>query len=259
MKLQDRVAIVTGGAGGIGSAICLQLAREGSHVIIADMDAIRASKVCEEIRSLGRKALAVKTDVTRSESTDNMAKAAVDEFGKIDILVNVAGGVIRKGVPHSTAFHELPKDICDTTINVNLGGVLNSCRSVIPQMIRQHGGKIVNIASVAGIIGVAGTVDYSTAKGAIITFTRAASKELAQYNINVNCVSPGAIEHPRTPKGGPWWDRHKATVFAPRYGTPEDIARAVVFVASDDASYMVGQNVTVCGGRSLGDVTETDW
>lgn len=259
MKLENRVAIVTGGANGIGRAIALRLAQEGANLVIADIDVECGKDVSNEIKALGQKALSLKVDVTRSRETDRMAKATLDKFGRIDILVNDAGGVIREGLAFGTNFHELPEKICDAVIDLNVKGVLNCCRSVIPHMVRQCSGKIVNIGSVAGVIGSHGTTDYSLSKGAVIAFTRAVSKELAPYNINVNCVSPGAIDHPGSPKNREAFKRQKLTIFSPRFGLPEDVANAVAFLASDEASYIVGQNVLVCGGRSLGGVTDTEW
>ncbi len=259
MRLKDRVAIVTGGANGIGKAIALRLAREGADMVVADIDTGHSREVVGQINALKAKAIAIKVDVTKSEDTDRMAKGTLDEFGRIDILVNVAGGPIRIGMAPFTHFCELPKEACDSTINLNLGGVLNCCRSVAGHMIERCSGKIVNIASIAGIIGSAGMADYSAAKAGIIGFTKALAKELAVYQINVNCVSPGAIDHPGTPKGGEFWQREKQTVHLLRFGEPDEIASAVVFLASSEASYIVGQNIPVCGGRSLGGLAGKDW
>ena len=126
-------------------------------------------------------------------------------------------------------------------------------------MIQQRSGKIINIGSVAGVIGTAGTADLTLVKAGVIGFTKALAKELAPYGINVNCVSPGAIEHPRSLKTGESWKRQKQTIYLRRFGQPEDIANMVAFLASDEAGYIVGQNILVCGGRSLGGLVEQEW
>lgn len=259
MKLGNRVAIVTGGASGIGRAIAFRLAKEGANVAIADIDLEHANVVCGEIGALGRKALAIEVDVTKSADTNRMAQDTLDEFGRIDILVNNAGGVLRDGGVYSTNFHELPEAIWDAMIDLNIKGVLNCCRSVAGHMIKQHSGKIISIGSVAGMMGVAGTTDLSLVKGGVIAFTKALAKELASYGINVNCVSPGAIDHPGSPKTGEFFQRRKQTIYLPRFGQPEDIANMVAFLASDEASYIIGQNIAVCGGRSLGGIVDKEW
>jgi NAD(P)-dependent dehydrogenase (short-subunit alcohol dehydrogenase family) len=259
MRLKGRVAIVTGAANGIGRAIALCLSREGANVVVADVDVEHSREVVGQINTLGGKATAMKVDVTKTEDTDRMVKTTLDEFGKIDILVNTAGGPVREGMADFTHFHELPEKACNATINLNLGGVLNCCRSVARHMMERGGGKIVNIASIAGVIGSSGMTDYSAAKAGVIGFTKALAKELAVYRINVNCISPGAIDHPGTPKTGESWQRQKQTIHLRRFGEPDDIADTVVFLASDEASYIVGQNISVCGGRSLGGLVEKDW
>ena len=178
MELKERVAIVTGGTRGIGRAICFSLADQGATVVVVGRDLNKAKQVVNEIRTLGGKAVAVRADVTRSEDTNRMAKFTLDAFGKMDILVNNAGGS-----PHETRslFHESEETVWDVVLGVNLKGVLNCTRAVINHMIERRYGKIINIGSIAGLMGTAGLVDYSAAKGGVVAFTKALAKEVASY------------------------------------------------------------------------------
>lgn len=250
MKLKDRVAIVTGSARGIGRAIALGLAREGADVVVADKDPVEADKVVNEIKTLGRKAIAVKVDVSRSQEVKVMAKAALDEFGKVDILVNNAGGSARE---RKSLFCESTEDVWDYVLGINLKGVLNCCRAIINHMIERKSGKIVSIASVDGMIGEARLADYSAAKGSIISFSLALAKEVAAHGINVNCVSPGPIRTiASTFRAAEGRERLQKLTGFDRYGEPEDIANMVVFLVSDEAKFITGQNYPVCGLWNLG-------
>jgi NAD(P)-dependent dehydrogenase (short-subunit alcohol dehydrogenase family) len=245
MKLENRVAIVTGGANGIGRAIGLALAKEGADVVVADIETEAADEVVKEIKTLGRKAIAMKVDVANVEETKQMAQAALKEFGKIDVMVNNAG-VARGGL-----FHESTEEAWDYVLGVNLGGVRNCTRAVINHMIERRSGKIVNISSCAGMVGERGATSYSAAKGGIIAFTMALAKEVTSYGINVNCVSPGPIHTRLTAQSPRSEEMMKSTGFG-RRGKPEDIAAMVVFLVSDEAAFIVGQNYAVCGLRNLG-------
>jgi 3-oxoacyl-[acyl-carrier protein] reductase len=249
MRLENRVAIVTGGAQGIGRAIALGLAKEGADVALADIDSEPASKVVDEITDLGRKAIAIKTDVSKNEEAKLMAKTALDEFGKIDILVNNAGQSARE---RRAFFSESTEEVWDFVINLNLKGVRNCTRAVINHMIERRSGKIVNIASCAGVVGDAGSVDYSAAKAGVIGFTRALAKEVASYGINVNCVSPGPIKTRIASILPDGTERLRQLTGFGRIGEPEDIAAMVVFLVSDEANFITGQNHPVCGLRNLG-------
>jgi NAD(P)-dependent dehydrogenase (short-subunit alcohol dehydrogenase family) len=246
-----KVSIVTGAAGGIGRAIALQLAKDGCDVVLADMNLRGAKAVAKEIESLNRRALPMKANVAKSKEVNGMVSTALKTFGRIDILVNNAGGSARE---KQSFFHQSREEIWDYVIGINLKGVLNCCRAVINQMMRQKSGKIVNIASYAGICGVAGVADYSAAKAGIIGFTRALAKEIASYGIHINCVSPGPIETPGFLKGFPAeaLERMKKSSGFDRFGKPEEIADMVAFLASEKASFISGQNFPVCGIRNLG-------
>jgi NAD(P)-dependent dehydrogenase (short-subunit alcohol dehydrogenase family) len=250
MKLKDRVCIVTGASSGIGRAIALRLAKEGANIVIGDLNIESAIEVVTKIEALNRKAMAIKADVTKSGEINHMIDATLEEFGRVDILVNNAGGSARE---KKSLFHESTEEVWDFVLSINLKGVLNCCRAVIGQMMKQRSGKIVNIASCAGIVGDAGLADYSAAKAGIIGFAMALAKEVVSYGINVNCVSPGPIETPAllTSHSDTLAHFKKITGFG-RLGKPEDIANMVAFLASDEANFISGQNFPVCGLRNLG-------
>jgi 3-oxoacyl-[acyl-carrier protein] reductase len=252
MKLQDRVAIVTGAGGGIGSAICLALAGEGASIVVSDVAAEPANKAADQIRALGRKALVSLTDVTRSEDVRSMVKATFDQFGRIDLLVNVAGGSSKFRKPGY--FHEMEDRGWNTVVDLNLKGTLICCHEVIKPMLRGGRGKIINIASVAGMMGSSiGMADYTAAKAGVIGFTKSLAKELGPLGITVNCVSPGPIETALQYELD--LETQKKLVdgtYLKRVGRPEEVAHLVAFLASDQADFITGQNYAICGGRSLG-------
>lgn len=251
MKLKDRVTIVTGGANGIGRGIALCVAREGADIVIADIAEKEAEKVVDEIKALGRKAIALKVDVTKGKDTHQMIDDTLKAFGKIDILVNVAGGSARK---RNALFHESNPEVWDYVINLNLKGTLLCTRAVINHMIARRSGCIVNIGSVDGIQGSAMLrADYSAAKGGVIAFTKALAKEVSSYGVRVNCVSPGAID-----TGGYRSLSKEAQEailglhYLNRLGKPEDIGHMVAFLVSDEAGFIIGENYAVAGGLDLG-------
>jgi NAD(P)-dependent dehydrogenase (short-subunit alcohol dehydrogenase family) len=252
MELENKVAIVTGAAGGIGRAIAIRLAKEGAALSVNDISLESLNKVADEIKAMRCRVIAVKADVTSSQEVKQMVKTTLDEFGGIDVLVNVAGGAARgKGRGY---FHEVPEEFWSSVIDLNLKGTLMCCHAVIEHMIQRRRGKIINIASIAGMIGSSNRMaDYSAAKAGVIGFTKALAKELGSYGINVNSVSPGPIATPRffTLEEEAKKMLENAT-YLKRLGKPEEVANVVLFLASDEASYVTGQNYAVCGGRSLG-------
>lgn len=250
MKLSDRIALVTGSASGIGRGIALELAGEGANIIVADLNLDGAGKVVDEIKALGRQAIAIKVDVRSSSETNNMFKVAVERFGWIDILVNNAGGSARE---RATLFHQSTEEVWDYVLGINLKGVLNCSRAVINHMMERKKGVIINTASVAGLVGSPGRADYSAAKGGIIAFTKAVAKEVAGYGVRVVAVSPGVIETPmmqHIPRAH-LEELLKNVPPVGRNGKPEDIAHMVAFLASDDASFITGHNFIVDGGAIL--------
>ena len=189
-RLKDQILIVTGGAHGIGRAYCEGLAAEGARVVVADIDGQGAEAVAASLGEAGFDALAVTADVSQPESTDDMARAAMERFGRIDGLVNNAAIYLRPAVTRGP-FEEIPIDEWDRLMAVNLRGVFLSCRAVVPQMKEQGGGKIVNISSGTVFNGSTQMLHYVTSKAGVIGLTRALARELGDYNINVNAVAPG--------------------------------------------------------------------
>jgi 3-oxoacyl-[acyl-carrier protein] reductase len=252
MKLKGRVAIVTGAASGIGRGIALQFAKEGANVAVVDINVDEANKVVDEIKALGSKAIAVETDVTKFEEVKLMAKRVRDELGDIDILVNNAGGTA-PGTKMSLLCEKTEED-WDAGITFNLKSVFNCCRAIIERMIERQKGKIVNIASVAGVVGNGRATDYSAAKAGVIGFSKALAKEVAAYGINVNSISPGPIATPLliSVTTEAQLDEYKRLSGLNRLGKPEDIAYMTVFLASDEADFITGHDHIVAGLRDIG-------
>ena len=246
-RLDGKVAIVTGSGRGIGRAVAMAFAREGAKVVIAELDLEPAEEVANEIKAKGGAAIASSTDVSNRDSVKKMVDTAIKEFGQVDILVNNAGILRLNMLPNMT------EDQWDAVINTHLKGTFNCTQAVASHMIDRKYGKVINVVSRAGIQGTIGQINYGSAKGGILGFTKSAAKELARHNINVNAVSPGAAtrmtEKIRT-------DPKLSQVYLEqiplrRWAEPEEIAPAFVFLASDEASYITGQVLCVDGGLTM--------
>ncbi|KPK98639.1 MAG: hypothetical protein AMJ95_03205 [Omnitrophica WOR_2 bacterium SM23_72] len=246
MRLKDRVTLVTGGARGIGKAIALTFAQEGSHVVIGDVNYEQAKNTCLEIESLGRQTLALELDVTQYELVEEAVNKILDKFRKVDILVNNAG------ITRDNLLLRMSEAEWDAVLNVNLKGAFHGIKAVSRPMIKQRQGRIINIASIIGLIGNAGQANYSASKAGIIALTKTAAKELASRNINVNAIAPGFIETEMTAKL-PQNLREKMKELIPlqEFGTPQDIAAVSLFLASEESSYMTGQTIVVDGGMVM--------
>ncbi len=243
MNLKNKIAIVTGAGQGIGKGIALALANEGCNVVVSDIVVENCEKVIKEIKKAGTEGLAIKCDVSKKEEVDNLIKKTIEKFGKLDILVNNAG--IYPFVP----FLEMKESDWDKVMNVNLKGTFLCSQAAAKEM--KDGGKIVDVSSIASVVGFEGLVHYCASKGGVNAMIRALALELASKKINVNAVAPGAID---TPGAASNEEQKKQTISAipwARMGTSEDIANTVVFLASEKADYITGQTIIVDGGWTL--------
>lgn len=248
-RFDRKIAIVTGGAQGIGAGIARRLADEGAIVAILDIQLEKATGVAKAIESKGGKAIALKMDIADSDDVKRAVKEVEGKFGRLDILVNNAGW--DKVAP----FIELPEEVWDKIIAINLRGPIAITRAVLDGMVSRNYGKIVNIASDAGRVGSSGESVYSACKGGIIAFTKTLARELVRYNINVNVVCPGPSDTPMLAEMGKENPQiiEAVTRAIPmrRLAQPGDIAAAVAFLASDEASYITGQTLSVSGGLTM--------
>jgi len=246
MRLKDKVAIVTGGAKGLGRAFALNLNREGAHVVVADV--LDAGPVREEIESQGGKALSLFTDVTDEKSLKSMAHQTMERFGRIDILINNAA--IYAGLKRGS-FMDIDLKEWDRVMAVNVKGAFLALRAIFPQMMAQGYGKIVNIASEVFFTGSHGFAHYVASKGGIIGLTRALAPELGPHNICINCIAPGFTdtEASRGIADVNAYDTTKTPL--QRLGQPQDLTGTAIFLASPESDFMTGQVLLVSGGRVM--------
>ena len=257
MLLENRVALVTGGAKGIGKAICLKFAEEGCDVVVNAMHMEGCVKVAEEVKALGRRSLAIAADVADSAQVNDMVGQTVKEFGKIDILVNSAGGISQgKGGP----IEETTDEDWERIVGINLKGQFYTCRAVVPYMRKNKYGKIINVSSMGAIHPPAPIVHYHAAKGGVISLTSNLAFELARENITVNAILPGPIRSEffnnmldtmSEEDGKAFFKMLDNRVPMLRMGLPEEIAGVALFLASDLSSYVTGEAINAGGGLPL--------
>ena len=246
MKLKGKVSLVTGAARGIGKEIALTLAREGSAIVLWDINSELCKKVEEQIKKLGTNALFSEVEVSNLEEVSNAVKTAVEKFGTIDILVNNAG------ITKDTLIIRMKEEDWDKVIAVNLKGVFNCTKEVIPVMMKKSWGRIINITSVIGIIGNRGQANYAASKAGIIGLTKSIAKEVASRNITCNAIAPGYIETEMTSRlPESVKEAYIKSIPLARAGTPSDVANLVLFLAQDESSYITGQVINVDGGMVM--------
>jgi 3-oxoacyl-[acyl-carrier protein] reductase len=251
-RLEGRVAIVTGGGHGIGKAYAMRLASEGAKIVIAEIDEKAARAVAEELEAAGSEAIAVRTDVSDPASVEQLAAAAVERFGRIDVLVNNAA--IFATIPMSRSpFDQISVEEWDRMMSVNVKGTWLASRAVIPQMRKQGYGKIINISSGTAIKGSPSRIHYVTSKAGILGFTKTLANEVGKDNICVNCVAPGSTLSEENPDEGIVKMRNVAANARAlkRVQTPDDLTGAIVFFASADSDFITGQTLVVDGGSCL--------
>ncbi len=242
--LKDKVAVITGSGRGIGKAIALKLAENGANIVINDIEgSTYADETRDEIEALGVKAIIVRGDVRKKEDVENLINTTVDTFGRIDILVNNAG-ITRDGL-----MIRMSEEDWDMVLDINLKGAFNCIKAAARPMMKQRSGSIINIASVVGVMGNAGQANYTASKAGLIGLTKTVAKELSSRNIRANAVAPGFIEsHMTDILTEDVKNKYFDAIPLSRFGKTEDVAKAVLFLASDLSSYVTGQTINVDGG-----------
>ncbi len=255
VNLENKVAIITGAAGGIGRGMALMFAQNGATIVIADINEEKGRATAAEIQALGGKAAFIKTNVAEIAEAQALAAQTVEQFGKIDILINNAG--INIGMKERGPIHEFPDETWLKIIQVDLDGVYYCSKAALQNMTQNRYGKIINIASIAGAVPLRNQCAFTAAKGGVIQLTRAMAIELAPYGVNVNVILPGSINIPAmNSSGGMYADGRYASIMShiplKRPGTPEDIAYGALYLASDAASYVTGSQLVIDGGWTCG-------
>jgi len=245
MRLQNKIAIITGAGSGIGRGIALAFVKEGAKVVIVDWSEESGKETAEQIKKENGEAIFIKTDVSKTADIEQMVKICLDKFGRVDILVNNAG------IYRTCNLHEMPEEDWDKIIDVNLKSVFLGSKRVIPEMLKQGKGKIVNTASIAGLVGFAQSGAYCASKGGIIALTKEMVLEYAPKRINVNCICPGVIKTAMTKDmiaDSATKQFLESSTPYPRLGEPEDIAQAAVYLSSDESDFVNGEILVVDGG-----------
>lgn len=245
MKLENKVAVVTGAGKGIGKAVAIALAKAGADVLVNDLNLENANKTLAEIESLGQKGLAVSADISQHDQAKAMVEAARDTLGSVDILINNAG------VSKPSMLVNMKEDDWDLVVNVHLKGIFNTSQAAARIMKSQGWGRIINVVSTAGIFGTIGQINYASAKAGVVGFTKSAARELGRNGINVNAVCPGITKTDMTQKlqeDQALCDLYKSRIQLGRFAEIEEIVPIFVFLASDNAGYITGQVLGVDGG-----------
>ena len=244
MGLTGKTAVVTGGSRGIGRAICIELAKQGANIVVNYSGSEdKAKQVVSEIEQLGAKAIAVQANVAHSDAVDSMMKQAIEVFGTLDILVNNAG------ITRDNLLMRMKEQEWDDVVDTNLKGVFLCTKAVTRQMMKQRAGRIINISSIVGVAGNPGQANYVAAKAGVIGLTKTCAQELASRNILVNAIAPGFITTEMTDSlPEELKEAMLKQIPLARLGQPEDVAKAVVFFASDQANYITGQTLHIDGG-----------
>ena len=249
MRLKGKVALITGSSRGVGSALALGFAKEGAKVIVNyTSNEKAANEVAEAIKQIGSQAIVVRADVAKREEADSLVQAAIDEFGQLDILVNNAG------FTRPAMMLKMTEEQWDEVVDIHLKGAFLCSQAAGRQMKEQNNGKIINVTSVAGLVGTVGQINYSAAKGGVISMTKSIARELARYNVCANVISIGILAMGMSEKittDENLKEIYMNRILLKRFGQPEDVSPAFVFLASDESNYITGQILCVDGGYGM--------
>lgn len=249
MKLEGKSALVTGGGRGVGRAICIEYAKEGANVIVNYASNDKAAKeVVSIIEGMGRKAVAVQGDVAKKEDAQKLVEACVQNFGAIHIVVNNAG------ISKPAMLHKMSVEVWDEVVNIQMRGPWLTIQAASKYFMEQNYGRIINVTSVAGVVGTIGQINYAAAKGGVISLTKSAARELAKFNVTCNVISLGIVTTEMThtiSTDEKLKEIYTRRILLGRYAEPEDVSPAFVFFASDDARYITGQLLCVDGGYGM--------
>ena len=249
MRLKDKTALVTGSSRGVGRAVALGFAKEGANVVVNyTSNEKAANEVVEAIQKIGSKAIAVKADVAQKSDAENLVKTAIETFGRLDILVNNAG------FTRPAMMIKMSEEQWDEVVDIHLKGAFLCSQAAALQMKEQNSGKIINVTSVAGLVGTVGQINYSAAKGGILSMTKSIARELARYNVCANVISLGIVATDMTEKirsDEKLKEIYMNRILLKRFAEPDDISPAFVFFASDESNYITGQLLCVDGGYGM--------
>ncbi len=249
MRLKGKVALITGSSRGVGRAVALGFAKEGAKVIVNyTSNEKAANEVAEAIKQIGSQAIVVRADVAKREEADSLVQAVIDEFGRLDILVNNAG------FTRPAMMLKMTEEQWDEVVDIHLKGAFLCSQAAGRQMKEQNNGKIINVTSVAGLVGTVGQINYSAAKGGIISMTKSIARELARYNVCANVISIGILAMGMSEKittDAKLKEIYMNRILLKRFGQPEDVSPAFVFLASDESNYITGQILCVDGGYGM--------